>query len=343
METSVMRRRITPKKVGQYFDSPYPLNDSGIELNTETECRTSWQPTSRVTPESPNFQELGQNSQGPSVQHMYIPKPSLKRILLIWVIFALIGCSLIVMTWIYFPENKIAQKSQENALTSMVSVASAMLLVIILRVVWKYGGPSLLNTNKGGNSLKFIPTDTTFNGGSASIAPTGTYQEPKLSGQSGSTAPNLGNQTPHGIGYNFEFPMADETPTNTPMTTEAGQRTNEYPKINQVTDLCVRLMTGKREVIEQLQILPSPQARVTGTTVSIQIGEPQVPFNMLDQGEGDALTAQGTIAKEESFNLGPVIRAEEIDWTRFFQYLQDEFEEHARARHEGEDQEAEYL
>uniref|UniRef100_K1P7R1 Uncharacterized protein n=1 Tax=Magallana gigas TaxID=29159 RepID=K1P7R1_MAGGI len=75
----------------------------------------------------------------------------------------------------------------------------------------------------------------------------------------------------------------------------------------------MRLMTGKREVIEQLHILPNPQARVTGTTVSIQIGEPQVPFNMLDQGEGDALTAQGTIAKEESFNLGPFIRAEEID------------------------------
>lgn len=102
-----MRRKITPKNVGQYFDSPYPLNDSGIELNTVTECRTSWQPTSRLTPESPNFQELGQNSQGPSVQHMYIPKTSLKRILLIWVLFALIGCSLIVMTWIYFPENKI--------------------------------------------------------------------------------------------------------------------------------------------------------------------------------------------------------------------------------------------
>uniref|UniRef100_A0A8W8LQR5 Uncharacterized protein n=1 Tax=Magallana gigas TaxID=29159 RepID=A0A8W8LQR5_MAGGI len=299
METPVMRRRITPKKVGRYFDSPYPLNDSGIELNTETECRTSWQPTSRVTPESPNFQELGQNSQGPSVQHMYIPKPSLKRILLIWVLFALIGCSLIVITWIYFPENKIVQKSQENALTSLVSVASAVLLVIVLRVVWKYGGPSLLNTNKGGNS--FIPTDTTINGGSAPNAPTGTYQEPKLSGQSGSTATNLGNQTPRGIGYNFEFPMADETPTNTLTTTEAGQH------------LCMRLMTGKREVIEQLQILPNPQARVTGTTVSLQIGEPQVPFNMLDQGEGDALTAQGTIAKEESFNLGPVIRAEEID------------------------------
>uniref|UniRef100_K1PHR8 Uncharacterized protein n=1 Tax=Magallana gigas TaxID=29159 RepID=K1PHR8_MAGGI len=174
METPVMRRIITPKKVGQYFDSPYPLNDSGIELNTETECRTRWQPTSRVTPENPNFQELRQNSQALSVHHMYIPKPSLKRILLIWVLVALIGCSLIVMTWIYFPENKIVQKSQENALTSMVSVASAMLLVIILRVVWKYGGPSLLNTNKRGNS--FIPTDSTFNGGSASNAPTGTYQ-----------------------------------------------------------------------------------------------------------------------------------------------------------------------
>lgn len=98
-----MRRKITPKNVGQYFDSPYPLNDSGIELNTETECRTSWQPTSRVTPESPNFQELGQNSQGPSVQHMYIPKTSLKRILLIWVLFALIGCSLIVMTCVEIP------------------------------------------------------------------------------------------------------------------------------------------------------------------------------------------------------------------------------------------------
>lgn len=158
---------------------------------------------------------------------MYIPKPSLKRILLLSVLFALIGCSLIVMTWIYFPENKIVQKSQENALTSLVSVASAMLFVIEIRVVWKYGGPSLLNTNnKGGNS--FIPTDKTFNCGSASNAPTGTYQEPKHSGQSGSTAPNLGNQTPRGIGYNFEFPMADETSTNTPMTTEAGQRTNEY-------------------------------------------------------------------------------------------------------------------
>lgn len=49
----------------------------------------------------------------------------------------------------------------------MVSVASgAVLLFIRLRLVWKYGGPSMLNTyNKGGNS--FIPTDTPFNVGSA--------------------------------------------------------------------------------------------------------------------------------------------------------------------------------
>lgn len=129
-------RRITPKKVGQYFDSPYSFNDSVIELNTETECRTSWQPTSQVTPESPNFQELWQNLQGLSVQHMYITKPNQKRTLLIWLLFALIVCSLIVKTWIYFPENKIVQKFQENALTFLVSVASTMSLVIILRVVW---------------------------------------------------------------------------------------------------------------------------------------------------------------------------------------------------------------
>lgn len=61
---------------------------------------------------------------------MYNPKPSLKRILLIWVLFALI-----VMTWIYFPDNKIVQKFQKSALTSLVSVASAMLLVIIPKVV----------------------------------------------------------------------------------------------------------------------------------------------------------------------------------------------------------------
>lgn len=75
-------------------------------------------------------------------------------------------------------------------------------------------------------------------------------------------------------------------------------------------------MAGKREVIEQLQILPNPQARVTSTTVSLQIGEPQVPFNMSDQGVGDALTAQGTIAKEESFNLGPVLETKIIVFKR---------------------------
>ena len=34
METPIVRRRITPRKVEQYFDSPAPLNDSGIEVNS---------------------------------------------------------------------------------------------------------------------------------------------------------------------------------------------------------------------------------------------------------------------------------------------------------------------
>lgn len=141
-----MKRRIRPQKVGQYFDGPHPLNDFGIEFNTETECRTSLRPTSRVTPGNHYFQELGQNSWDLFVQQRYNPKPSLQRILLIWVLFALIWWFLIVITWIYFPVNKIEQKSQENALNSLVSVASAILLVILLRIFWKYGGPSLLNT-----------------------------------------------------------------------------------------------------------------------------------------------------------------------------------------------------
>lgn len=46
----------------------------------------------------------------------------------------------------------------------MVFVVSVMLFVIIFRVVWKYGGLSLLNINKGGNFFIFI--DIIFNGGS---------------------------------------------------------------------------------------------------------------------------------------------------------------------------------
>lgn len=37
---------------------------------------------------------------------------------------------------------------------------------------------------------------------------------------------------------------------------------------------------------------------------------------MSDQGVGDALTAQGTIAKEESFNLGPVLETKIIVFKR---------------------------
>lgn len=50
-----------------------------------------------------------------------------------------------------------------------------------------------------------------------------------------------------------------------------------------------------------------------------------------------------TVKRQHNISTSMHYKPEEIDWTRFFQYLQDEFEEHARARHEREDQEAEYL
>lgn len=50
-----------------------------------------------------------------------------------------------------------------------------------------------------------------------------------------------------------------------------------------------------------------------------------------------------SVKREHNISTSMHYRPEEIDWTHFFQYLQDEFVEHARARHEREDQEAEYL
>lgn len=50
-----------------------------------------------------------------------------------------------------------------------------------------------------------------------------------------------------------------------------------------------------------------------------------------------------SVKREHNISTSMHYRPEEVDWTSFFQYLQDEFVEHARARHEREDQEAEYL
>lgn len=47
-------------------------------------------------------------------------------------------------------------------------------------------------------------------------------------GQSECINPNMGNQNPQGLGYNFEFPTADETRISQIMT-DAVQRTHEYP------------------------------------------------------------------------------------------------------------------
>lgn len=53
------------------------------------------------------------------------------------------------------------------------------------------------------------------------------------------------------------------------------EKMNSLKRMNQVTDMCMRLMMGKREVIEQLQMLPNPLRQVTGTAVSIQLENPK--------------------------------------------------------------------
>lgn len=66
---------------------------------------------------------------------------SLKRILFIWSRFALIGCCSLYKAWTFFSFNEIVRRSYEHVTISLASVASVILLLIII-VSWKLGRTS---------------------------------------------------------------------------------------------------------------------------------------------------------------------------------------------------------
>ena len=232
METPIVRRRITPRKVEQDFESH--LNDSGIGNSPGFEGDAL--PTSRVGPGTPNYQECRPTSisQGCSPVKSEFPmsvyreknesRPSLKRALSIWFLFALVGCCLMNIAWTHFPYHEIVRQSCRNATIVLGSVASVILLLIII-VSWKYVGTS----SEANDQVTEIHQESDFGlfGGKASNNPKGTYQEPNVVGHLRPNAPNVGQGSP-GIGHDLELPFADATPIKRTQH-EMSSRVNEYP------------------------------------------------------------------------------------------------------------------
>lgn len=211
-----------PKKVGQDFESR--LNDSGIGNAPGYEGDAL--STGRVGPGTPYFQDCRptSSSQDCSPVKSEFPmsayrersgsRPSFKRILFICSLFALVGCCLLYKAWTSFQIKEIVWRSYEHVTISLASVASVILLLIII-VSWKYARTScgandeVIEIYQGSNFGYF--------GGEATRSPRGTDQEPNVVGQRKPDAPNEGQGSSLGIGHNFELPFADATPVSSPI------------------------------------------------------------------------------------------------------------------------------
>lgn len=156
-------------------------------------------------------------------------RPSFKRILFIRSLFALVGCCLLCKAWTSFPFKEIVWHSYEHSTISLASVASVLLLLVII-VSWKIARTSC----EANDQVKEIYQGSNFGyfGGEATSSPKGSYQEPNVVVQLRSDAPNKGQGSSLGIGHNFALSFAGETPVSSPIKRtqdEMSPRVNEFP------------------------------------------------------------------------------------------------------------------